>query len=193
MNITDYTFKIGDLATNHEGKVKDLNIDLSPNQEGQLDPEMILEADDPTLEGEAILVEPNDFILLPTVMMTVMIAPKRAIGKPFKLPGYLIKLPTSIVMGFGVKYIRYKLTIEMQRLMLETHRFSFKTAITVEEISKMKLSLLQDEAKLVNADATMYMKQIDQTTAKAIFAHKQAIEEWKAAIKVLTTNDQHWH
>jgi hypothetical protein len=193
MSITDYTFKIGDLATIYEGKVNPFNMDLSPNQEGHLNPEMILEADTPTLEGEAILVEPNDFILLPAVMMTVMIAPKRAIGKPFKLPGYLIKLPTSIVMGFGVKYIRYKLTIEMQRLVLETHRFSFKTVITVEEISKMNLSLLQDEAKLVNADASLYMKQIDQATAKAIFAHKQAIEEWKAAMKVLTPKDQHWH
>jgi hypothetical protein len=193
MNITDYTFKIGDLATIHEGKIKDLNIDLSPNQEGQLDPEMILEADAPTLEGEAILVEPNDFILLPTVMMTVMIAPKRAIGKPFKLLGYLIKLPSSIVMGFGVKYIRYKLTIEMHRLMLETHRFAFQSVISLEQIAKMRLSLLEEEAKVVNADASIFMKQIEQATAKAIFAHKSAIELWKAAITVLTPNDQHWN
>jgi len=193
MNITNYTFKIGELATIHEGKIKDLNIDLSPDREGHLDPEMILDADDPTLAGEDILVEPNDFILLPTVMMTVMIAPKRAIGKPFKLPGYLIKLPSSIVMGFGVKYIRYKLTIEMHRLMLETHRFAVQSVISLEQIAKIRLSLLEKEAKVVNVDASIYMKQIEQATAKAIFAHKQAIELWKATITVLTPNDQHWH
>jgi len=193
MSISNYTFQIGDLAFIHEVKAKKFKIDLSRDEIEQIEPEIILEDNHTTMAGEPILVEPNDFILLPMAMMTVLIAPKRAIGKPFKLPGYLIKFPSSIVTRFGVRYIRYKLTIEIHRHMLETHRFAFKAGLTLEQICNMRLSLVEEEAKLVNADASIYMKQIDQATAKAIFAHKQAIEEWKATMKVLTPNDQHWH
>lgn len=193
MNISDYTFQIGELAIIHEGKAKKLSIDLLPDPDGQRDPEIIDEAEDTTIDGEPIFVEPDDLILLPKVMLTVMIAPKRAIGKPFQLPGFLIKLPKSIVSEFGVKYILYKLTIETHRLLIETHRFAFKTVFTLEQISKIKLSLFEDEAKIINGNATIYMNQIEQATAKAIFAHKKAIEVWKAALKVLTPNDQHWH
>jgi hypothetical protein len=193
MNISDYTFQMGELAIIHEGKAKQLSIDLLPDPDGQRDPEIIDEVEDTTIDGEPILVEPNDLILLPMVMLTLKIAPKRTIGKPFQLPGFLIKFPKSIVSEFGVKYILYKLTIETHRLLLETDRFAFNTVFTLEHISKMKLSLFEDEAKIVNANATIYMNQIEQATAKAIFAHKQAIEEWKAAMKVLMPNDQHWH
>ncbi len=193
MSTSDYTFQIGDLAIIHEVKPKQFKIDLSRDQNGKMDSEMVIEADHTTFEGEPILVEPNDFILLPALMMTIKVAPKRAIGKAFQIPGYLIKFPSSIVTKFGVRYIRYKLTIEMHRYMLETHQFAFKAGMTLEQILNMRLSLVEEEAKLVNADASGYMKKIEEATAKAIFAHKRVIEQWKAAMKILTLNDQHWH
>lgn len=192
MDISDYTFKIGELALIYEIKVKEWNIDLSQDRDLQMNEEMFVETDYTNLNGELVIIDQNDFILLPN-LMKVMIGPKRPIGNAIQIPGYLIKFPSLIITRFGVRYIRFKLTFEMHRLILETHRFAFKAFMTLEQISNMKLSLVEEEAKLVNADASEYMKKIEEATAKAIFAHKRAIEEWKADMKILSLNNQHWH
>jgi hypothetical protein len=193
MNLQHYSFQIGKMAEIYQGRLTNVTFNLSSAFERKEDFNVSVEEPQPSPSAKSVTVESNDFIIVPNLVPSVTSPPRSSIGKPFCLPGFLIKMPMSIVKPFGVKYIRYKLTIAIHKLILQSHGFGSQSVITLEQIEDIPLTLNELEAKEVNEDLSSYMRRINQAFARAIFGHKQAIDQWQDDINMTTPINNGWH